>query len=236
MRAESHSQRIKRAGLASFWLRKTLSEFQNLITADSRILDIGSGDSPYRDLWKPEHYLAIDLCHPEADIHGDILALPVLSGSMDLAVCTEVLEHVYETDAALSELHRILKSNGRLLLSAPLVMGRHETRDYHRFTRDSLQRRITSAGFDIIAMKPRGGIFSTMGVILTHIPEQLGARDVLSSLRPGAGSWFPRLFEEIRFLGALLAQRALRFLAVLDRLDVRKDFTLGYVVLAVKRK
>jgi SAM-dependent methyltransferase len=45
--------------------------------------------------------------------------LPVRSGSVDVVIMSEVIEHLVDTDLAVEEVHRILKPGGSLLLSTP---------------------------------------------------------------------------------------------------------------------
>lgn len=45
--------------------------------------------------------------------------LPFEYGSFDIVLVTEVLEHIFDTDALLSEIGRVLKVNGVLLLTVP---------------------------------------------------------------------------------------------------------------------
>jgi SAM-dependent methyltransferase len=45
--------------------------------------------------------------------------LPFGDGEFDAIVMAEVLEHLYDTDAALGEIHRILRPGGRLFVSTP---------------------------------------------------------------------------------------------------------------------
>jgi SAM-dependent methyltransferase len=52
-------------------------------------------------------------------VQGDLLRLPFRSGSFDLVVCTDVLEHIAEDSAALSELARVLRPAGTLILTVP---------------------------------------------------------------------------------------------------------------------
>jgi ubiquinone/menaquinone biosynthesis C-methylase UbiE len=47
---------------------------------------------------------------------GSLTAIPLLSGSCDAAYATESLEHAVDIGAAISELCRILKSGGRLVI------------------------------------------------------------------------------------------------------------------------
>jgi SAM-dependent methyltransferase len=236
MDAEAYRRKIKRAGIAAYWLRKGLARFRDRIPAGSLVLDVGSGDSPYRDLWEGARYLAVDLSDPEAGLHGDILSLPVRSECADLVVCTEVLEHVFDTDKALTELRRVLKPGGALLLSTPLIMGRHERLDFHRFTAECLTRFLAAAGFEKIEVEARGGLFSSLALLLTHIPEQLRPRRGLPRGRPAGSKESIGLLGKLGFPIAILFLKSLRLFVFLDRLDARKDFAMGYVVFSVRKQ
>ena len=50
---------------------------------------------------------------------GSTLALPFASGSFDVVLSTEVIEHTPEPAHALPELARMLKPGGRLVLTTP---------------------------------------------------------------------------------------------------------------------
>ena len=50
---------------------------------------------------------------------GNGLGLPFDDGSFDVITSFETLEHLYERDQFLSELHRVLRGGGELLLSTP---------------------------------------------------------------------------------------------------------------------
>ena len=45
--------------------------------------------------------------------------LPIRSGSVDVVIMSEVIEHLVDTDSAVEEVHRVLKPGGSLLLSTP---------------------------------------------------------------------------------------------------------------------
>jgi len=50
---------------------------------------------------------------------ADIVALPYADGAFDVVVCSEVLEHLPEGRAAVSELVRVLKPGGDLVVTVP---------------------------------------------------------------------------------------------------------------------
>jgi SAM-dependent methyltransferase len=50
---------------------------------------------------------------------ASLAAIPLPRGSVDLAICTEVLEHVADDQSAVAELRRVLAPGGSLVLSVP---------------------------------------------------------------------------------------------------------------------
>jgi SAM-dependent methyltransferase len=52
-------------------------------------------------------------------VQGDALALPFADDSIDRVVASEVLEHVWDDDAAIAELVRVLRPGGRLAVTVP---------------------------------------------------------------------------------------------------------------------
>ncbi|MGA2915002.1 MAG: methyltransferase domain-containing protein [Sedimentisphaerales bacterium] len=57
--------------------------------------------------------------YPIVPILADAEKLPIRTQKMDLVLCTEVLEHIFDKKRALREMSRVLKNRGRLLLSTP---------------------------------------------------------------------------------------------------------------------
>lgn len=93
-------------------------------------------------------------------IAADACALPLRTNSIDCAVCSEMLEHLAEPSFALSEIRRILKSNGFLLITVPNL-----------FCLDSIEGRVHF--FEAIGMTlHRSGISSRWrNGINTHIQK-----------------------------------------------------------------
>lgn len=77
------------------------------------------------------------------DIVGDIHNLPFENDSKEAILCIAVLEHVENPIKAMSELHRVLKPGGKLLIYVPFLYYYHAHEgyygDYWRFTIDTLK-------------------------------------------------------------------------------------------------
>jgi len=52
-------------------------------------------------------------------LRGDAHGMPFASGAFSLVVCLEVLEHLRDYRAALGEIHRCLRPEGRAMISVP---------------------------------------------------------------------------------------------------------------------
>jgi ubiquinone/menaquinone biosynthesis C-methylase UbiE len=72
---------------------------------------------------------------------GDARSLPYEDGSLDAAFLVSVLGEIPDQDAALRELHRVLRPGGRLVVSETMAG------DPHVVTLRSLRKRAQDAGF-----------------------------------------------------------------------------------------
>jgi SAM-dependent methyltransferase len=89
-------------------------------------------------------------------MRGSVSELPFRSGSFDLATSFDVLYHlgVADDEAALSELHRVLRPDGVLLIRLPAydrIRGSHDRAVHtrHRYTREELGWKLARAGFRV---------------------------------------------------------------------------------------
>ena len=99
-------------------------------------------------------------------------SLPLDHGSVDLVWCSEVLEHVADTEHLLLEVRRVLRPGGRLLVTVPFhgrvkgaliallrfdahydPLGQH----LRFYTRSSLRTTLERSGFDAVQVRPWGG-------------------------------------------------------------------------------
>lgn len=137
--------------------------------ARGKLIDIGCGDMPYKDfiMSKVSNYDTFDIEERTEGVTfiGDIHNMDMIDDdSYDSAVCFEVLEHVQHPAKALSEIFRILKSKAHLILSVPHLSRLHEEpHDYFRYTKYGIRLLLEDAGFKVIEINARGGIFSFLG-------------------------------------------------------------------------
>ena len=61
-----------------------------------------------------------------ADRSYDGKTFPFSDGEFDAVLTSEVLEHVFNPDEFLSEINRVLRDDGVLLLTVPFVWDEHE--------------------------------------------------------------------------------------------------------------
>jgi SAM-dependent methyltransferase len=137
--------------------------------AGSRVLDVGAGDRPYRELFPDA--VAFDVPgSAHADLHGSLEAIPVDDASFDVVLCLQVLEHVPEPAAAVRELRRVVRPGGRVLLSTHGIYPFHPNPDdLWRWTHQGLERLfLTNAEWTSVTVRPGAGTAATVGMLVAH--------------------------------------------------------------------
>lgn len=197
------------------------------------VVDVGAGRATWRGLFpRSRRYIAFDVAPlPESQFVASATHIPLRDGLADLVLCTEVLEHVRDTPLLLSEIGRVLKPGGHLILSTPLLWGVHDRTDYYRWTADGLRVLLAGHGLRPVRIYRRGGIFATIAALIDQVPFQLLSGDPTRFSAMGSPA-------RVRYLASAAVQLLLTplvwLIAAGDRFDRAKRFTLGYVVLARK--
>lgn len=111
-----------------------LAQVLATVPAPARIVDVGCGDgfatAVAASRNDPHHFVGLDWSAgsvAQARRRGltvlragvDSPGLPLASGSVDVVIMSELIEHLVDTDSAIEEVHRVLKPGGSLLLSTP---------------------------------------------------------------------------------------------------------------------
>jgi SAM-dependent methyltransferase len=137
-------------------------------------------------------------------VRADAHHLPVASERADLVIAFDIIEHLEDDDLAVAELRRITAPGGRLLLAVPAdpsLWSDHDVAVGHlrRYTRETLARVLSGAGFRIDEMRSWNVLLRPMAAIhrkrstgsdLAPVPAPL---NVALSAVIRVEQWFPSL-------------------------------------------
>jgi ubiquinone/menaquinone biosynthesis C-methylase UbiE len=148
-----------------------------------RVLDLGCGAGRFMRALRAEgaHPVGVDIAEgalerarrnmPGAELHllGPDGAIPLEDSSIDTVWCSEVLEHVPDTAALLSEIRRVLVTGGTLVITTPaprrlLALLRWEQEfdplgQHVRFySRRSLARTLEAFAFEAVEVQSKRGM------------------------------------------------------------------------------
>lgn len=141
---------------------------------NGNLLDIGCGTKPYQSLFKVDTYTGMDYgkngtnSNQNADVIYDGRRFPFKNSSFEYALATEVLEHVFDPIFFIKEINRILKKDGKLLLTVPFVWDEHEQPyDFGRYTSFGLKDLLEKNGFEVMEQYKTGNYLTTLGQMLS---------------------------------------------------------------------
>jgi len=141
------------------------NKFLKSFTADSVLLNIGSGPKVIRD-----DVINLDI-YPfqNVDLVANASVLPIKSACVDAIICESLIEHLENPSALVAELHRVLKPGGKVYLVAPFILSFHSSpNDFYRWTDQGLSALFAHAGFSAISVKPLYGPTSSLVNILSE--------------------------------------------------------------------
>ncbi|HUR62083.1 MAG TPA: methyltransferase domain-containing protein [Candidatus Thermoplasmatota archaeon] len=190
-----------------------------------RLIDIGCGNKPYDGRFGPQVTEHVGLEHAgnnkgfeHVDLVGTAYDIPAPDASFDSAICSAVLEHLEEPEAALRECLRVLKPGGSAIYTIPFIWHIHEApRDFYRYTRYGIDHLFRKAGFEKIQVLPLSGYWVTASQMFAYYITRRHA-GVLHALG-------------VRFVLAFLAQC---WGLVMHRFDKSPAWTWMYIVVARK--
>jgi dolichol-phosphate mannosyltransferase len=161
--------------LQRYWQRARHRIVLTFLAASARrttTLDIGCGSS--RIIQDLPELIGMDILLPKLRflrdrhsrlVQGDIFALPFPDAAFDAVICSEVIEHIPDRPSLFTELTRILRPGGTLILGTPdygrwlwwvleycygkILPGAYAHEHIQHYTRATLTERLRAHGFAI---------------------------------------------------------------------------------------
>ncbi|MFA5000610.1 MAG: class I SAM-dependent methyltransferase [Candidatus Paceibacterota bacterium] len=205
-----------------------IRKFSRVVPHNSKILDVGCGNKPYKNLFLSSSYQGIDIeggGHTDqektVDKFFDGVHIPFPDNQFEVILCTQVLEHTPEPAKLLNEMARTLKTDGQVFITTPFVWNEHEIPyDFYRFTRYGLEQLLTQNGLEISSLTQTTGIFGVLGQIFSaFVFESLAFRNTIL-----------KITLSIFILGPIQI-----ISLFLDWLTNKRWLTLDYVIIATKQ-
>ncbi len=224
-----------RVDTEAFGIIKFMTFVAKKIRPSDKVLDAGAGSCPYKKYFSHAKYESTDIfSKSKHDFICSLDKIPKPDNFYDVIINTQVLEHVEYPQKVINEFYRILKPGGKLFLTAPQGWGLHEE-PYHffNFTKFGLESLFKNAGFEIIFIEPRGGIFWYLGYRIRTLP------DYIFSQYKDSAELKSKSLAYMLFPFYLLAKPICEYLIplsffYLDRLDRKQGYTLGYACYCVR--
>jgi len=235
---EDFTKRSKIQDVGRWHITQFVKRVAESLPPGSFLLDAGAGECAYKQFFSHCEYRAVDSTQGEStwdygnlDYTAPLDQLPIEDEQFDGVLCTQVLEHIEWPRECMKELYRVLRSGGKLFLTAPMSHAEHQAPyDYFRYTSFGLKSICEKAGFENVEVSPFGGIFTRWAY---ELPRAL-------KIFPGTGLRTGR----ITLSGlALLSIRAFVFTVIrisqlillwLDRFDKAKNDPFGFALIASK--
>jgi SAM-dependent methyltransferase len=135
--------------------------------AHGKLIDLGCGKVPLYVIYKDyvDEVTCVDWGNSIHDTsHVDIYCdlndtLPFEDNAFDTIILSSVLEHIKNPDFLFSEMNRILRDDGVIILDVPFYYWIHEKpNDYYRFTEYALRGFIQKYNLKLEILESMGGI------------------------------------------------------------------------------
>jgi SAM-dependent methyltransferase len=158
-------------------LLRAIQDLAPSISGD--VLDFGCGSKPYESFFSgAASYLGVDLegtGHDHADSKVDVFydgkVLPFPDDAFDTVVSFEVFEHVFNLSDVLTEIRRVTKPHGTLLISIPFAWHEHEQPyDFARYTSFGITHILVTSGYEIVEVKKTAThILATFQMLIAYL-------------------------------------------------------------------
>ena len=158
---------------------------ESSIQNNEKWLDVGCGTRPYEIHFPKGTYFGVDVDHSGRDIKlkspdffYDGTILPFQNSIYDGVICTQVLEHVTDPKQIISEISRVLKPGGVLIVSIPFAWQEHEEPfDFFRYSSYGMGMMLREKGFNVTQCSKDLGAIESIAVLLNvYISNNLSSK------------------------------------------------------------
>jgi ubiquinone/menaquinone biosynthesis C-methylase UbiE len=168
------------------WVHQVLSH----LPPGSSLLDAGAGEQQFRKYCKHLVYYSQDNIaydgkgdgvgahvkswdYGKTDYICDIIDMPIEPESLDSVLCTEVFEHLPDPVKALEEITRVLKSGGKIILTAPFCSLTHFSPYFYStgFSQQWYLFHLGRLGYEEIKLEANGNFFEYLAQELRRLPS-----------------------------------------------------------------
>ena len=139
------------------------------INFHGRVIDVGGRKADKRGQFlQPENQVEKwEYVNINPDNKPDYLCsaenIPVGDAIYDIALLSEVLEHLERPEGVIDEITRILRTGGILYITVPFMFHEHGSPyDFQRWTRFKIEKLFVEKGYKIESLKPLGGVISIL--------------------------------------------------------------------------
>lgn len=222
--------------LTRYYQYKDISKITQKYTFKGSLIDIGCGSKPFKNLFqKVNKYEGIDFIqysvnkdfaseppeHYFSNSYTKNYLLPFKDNEYNNSVAFQVLEHHIEPETMISEMIRVTKKSGYILLSVPFLGGIHEEpHDYQRYTKYGLKHLFEKNNCKIVNIIEQGSFFSTIAMLYNEYLNDFASQN--------RRNYFISLVIYLPFLLGSYVSLGL------DKIFVSKKIVFNYLVLAKK--
>lgn len=144
-------------------LYKKIREYAPQLTG--RLMDFGCGSKPYQSLFTgTSEYIGVDYAgeghsheNEAIDVYYDGKTIPFEDDYFDSVFTSEVFEHIFNLEEIIIEIKRVMKKDGKILITCPFVWPEHEIPvDFARYTQFALEHLLKKHGFSILQIDKSG--------------------------------------------------------------------------------
>lgn len=185
------------------WVQAALPPLLAAAPHQAAVLDVGCAEQPFRALVEAhgQRYVGMDVVQNRShsvDIVSTLEEVPAPAEPYGVVLCTEVLEHVKNIDAAFAGLRRVTAIGGAVVTTVPFVFPLHmEPYDYRRLTLHGIQQLAADHGFVVEKADRLGRLPEVLAMLMSDASILPVSRSVVAKAKVAA----------LRFAAAAMVRR-----------------------------